>query len=284
MPTATIDGIETYYETHGSGTPILMCAPGGFDATIDKWRSASAWTGIDAIEALAAEHTVILYDRRECGRSGGRVERLSWASFTSHGKALLDHLNISSAWIMGGCMGCSVALAFGVHYPAATRGLLLHWPVGGFRWKANGQERFLRHYNFARAHGLTGVIERARNGKSFWMDAEAGPWAAMIARDNSFAERFAAQDMERYLALIITSGRDLFDRDTVPGAEPEEVLGVKTPALIIPGDDASHATSGAHYLRELLPGADFWPVMPPAQSTVNVCARVLEFCRKYETM
>ncbi len=69
MPTAMIDGIETYYETHGSGTPILMCAPGGFDATVDKWRNASAWTGIDAIAALAAEHLVILYDRRECGRS-----------------------------------------------------------------------------------------------------------------------------------------------------------------------------------------------------------------------
>jgi pimeloyl-ACP methyl ester carboxylesterase len=282
MPTANIDGIETYYETHGSGSPILMCAPGGFDATADKWRTASAWTGIDAIAALAAEHLVVLYDRRECGRSGGRVERLSWASFTSHGKALLDHLNLSSAWIMGGCMGCSVALAFGVHYPAATRGLLLHWPVGGFRWKANGQDRFLRHYNFAKANGLSAVVERARSGKSFWMDPEAGPWATMIDRDKNLAESFAAQDFEQYLALIATSGRGLFDRDTVPGAEPEEVTGVKVPALIIPGDDASHATSGAHYLRELLPSADFWPVMPPEQSTVKVCDRVLEFCRKHD--
>jgi len=37
MPTATIEGIVTYYEIHGKGTPILMCAPGGFDATIEKW-------------------------------------------------------------------------------------------------------------------------------------------------------------------------------------------------------------------------------------------------------
>ena len=56
MPIATVDGIDTYYETYGSGSPIFMCAPGGFDATIDKWRRASAWTAIDAIEALAAEH------------------------------------------------------------------------------------------------------------------------------------------------------------------------------------------------------------------------------------
>ena len=279
MPHTMIDGIDTYYETYGTGTPILMCAPGGFDSTIEKWRTASAWTGIDAIAALAAEHTVILYDRRECGQSGGRVERLSWAIYTRHGKALIDHLKIDSAWIMGGCMGCSVALAFGAHYPQATRGLLLHWPVGGYRWKVNSQGRFLRHYNFAKQNGLKSVVERARGGKSFWMDAEGGPWATEIARNQAFAESFANQDLERYLGTVLTSGRGLFDRDTAPGAEPEEVMGIKAPSLIIPGDDPSHATSGAHYLRELLPKSDFWNVMPPQQTTQNVCDRLLEFCR-----
>jgi pimeloyl-ACP methyl ester carboxylesterase len=282
MATATIDGIDTYYETHGSGSPILMCAPGGFDATADKWRSASAWTGINAIEALSAEHSLILYDRRECGQSGGRVERLSWANYTRQGKALLDHLKIDSAWIMGGCMGCSVALAFGVHYPDATRGLVLHWPVGGYRWKVNSQERFLRHYNFTKEKGLNGVVERARGGKSFWADPEAGPWSTVIARDPAFADRFAAQNLQRYLGLVITIGRSLFDRDTAPGAEPEEVLGISAPALLIPGDDPSHATSGAHYLRELLPKSDFWNVMPPEQSTRKVCDQILGFCRRTE--
>ena len=281
MPVAMLDGIETYYETHGSGSPILMCAPGGFDASVDKWRVASAWTGIDAIKALAAEHTVIVYDRRECGQSHGRVERLSWAGYTKQGKALLDHLKMDSAWIMGGCMGCSVALAFGVHFPTTTRGLLLHWPVGGYRWKVNSRDRFVRHLNFTQQNGLRGVVDRARSGKSFWMDTEAGPWASVIARDKEFAERFASQDPERYLGIIATSGQSLFDRDTAPGAEPEEVMGVKAPSLIIPGDDPSHATSGAHYLRELLPKSDFWNVMPPEQTTQKICDRILEFCRVY---
>jgi len=282
MPNASIDGIDTYYETYGSGSPILMFAPGGFDATIDKWRVASAWTGIDAIKAFAAEHTIIVYDRRECGRSGGRVERLSWASYTRQGKSLLDHLKIDTAWVMGGCMGCSVALAFGVHYPEMTRGLLLHWPVGGYRWKVNSRERFMRHYNFAKQNGLKGLVDRAQGGKSFWMDPESGPWATAIARDSGFADRFAVQSLERYLGIILTSGRSLFDRDTAPGAEPEEVMGVTAPALIIPGDDPSHATSGAHYLRELLPKAEFWNVMPPDQTTQQVCDRILEFCRKHD--
>ena len=279
MARAIADGIDTYYETHGSGSPILMCAPGGFDSTVDKWRVASAWTGIDAVQALAAEHTVILYDRRECGQSGGRVERLAWATYSRHARALLDHLKIPSAWIMGGCMGCSVALAFGAHYPETTQGLILHWPVGGYRWKVNAGERFLRHCQFAKENGLKGVVGRARGGKTFWTDPEGGPWASIIARDAEFAERFAAMDIDRYLGMMMTSGRSLFDRDTAPGAEPEEVLGIKSPALIVPGDDPSHAASGAYYLRELLPAAEFWNVMPPEQSTQKVCNRILDFCR-----
>jgi hypothetical protein len=47
------------------------------------------------------------------------------------------------------------------------------------------------------------------------------------------------------------------------------------PVVIIPGDDPAHATSGAHYLRELLPKAEFWPVTPPEQMP----ERILEFGR-----
>jgi len=279
MPVVIIDGIETYYETHGSGSPLLMLAPGGFDATIDKWRVASAWKGINALDALAAGHTLIVYDRRESGNSGGRVERLGWRSYTQHAKALLDHLKIDSVFVMGGCMGCSVALAFAVHYPEATRALLLHWPVGGYRWKVSGLDRFQRHLNFAKQHGLKGVLERSHTGKSFWSDPEAGPWASVISRDNGFAQRFASQDPDRYFGIIVASGRSLFDRDTTTGAEPEELVAVKAPALIIPGDDPSHATSGAHYLHECLPNSTFWNVMPPEQTTARVCDQILQFCR-----
>ncbi len=281
MPAAIVDGVETYYETHGSGAPLLMFAPGGFDATIDKWREARSWKEINAIEVLAESHTLIVYDRRESGRSGGRVEKLGWAAYADQAQALLHYLKFDSAHVVGACMGCSVALAFAVRYPQSTRALVLHWPVGGYRWKASGLERFQRHYDFAKANGLRGVVERALSGKSFWVEAEAGPWASVIQRDPRFAAEFVNQDLDRYLGIVATSARGLFDRDTAPGAEPEEITGIKVPALVIPGDDPSHATSAAHYLRECLPQADFWNVMPPAQTTLNVCSRILEFCRSH---
>jgi pimeloyl-ACP methyl ester carboxylesterase len=279
MPVATVDGLEVYYETRGSGAPLLMLAPGGFDATIDKWLTTNAWKGINALEKLSSQFQLIVYDRRETGRSGGRAERLTWDLYARQAKGLLEHLKLDAAFVMGGCMGCSVALAFAVCFPEATRALLLHWPVGGYRWKATSGARFARHSAFVREKGLAAVAERAREKKSFWQDPESGPWAPCIARDDKFAEALQSQDQERYLGIVEASGRTLFDRDTAPGAEPEEIMGVKAPALIVPGDDPSHATSAAHYLRECLPNAEFWNVMPPEQGTEKVCDRIIEFCR-----
>ncbi len=49
MPAAIIDGLEVYYEIHGSGSPLLMLAPGGFNATIDQWLTTRAWMGANAL-------------------------------------------------------------------------------------------------------------------------------------------------------------------------------------------------------------------------------------------
>ena len=43
MPEAVLEGIRTHYDTVGEGPPLLMYAPGGFDGTIDKWRTAGVY-------------------------------------------------------------------------------------------------------------------------------------------------------------------------------------------------------------------------------------------------
>jgi hypothetical protein len=81
MTTATIDGLEVSYEMRGSGPALLMLAPGGFDATMEKWTTAGVWKGMRPLDTLASDFTLIAYDSRESGHSGGRVEKLSWALF-----------------------------------------------------------------------------------------------------------------------------------------------------------------------------------------------------------
>ncbi len=270
MAHAIIDGIKTRYEVTGNGPPLLMMAPAGFDASMSRWRLNGVWKDMQPLDNLVRDFRLIAYDRRESGESGGRLEAFTWSAFARHGNALLEHLGIDAAFVLGGCMGCSVALAFAAHYPQRCSGLLLHWPVGGYRWMNKGRGNFDRHIAFARERGLAGVVERARQSQVFWGDPEAGPWSSVIAHDAAFADAFVRQDAGGYLE-ICRQGRDNLFADTMPsGATGEQLLAMSMPAFIMPGDDASHSTSCAHALHELIPHAKMSALMPPAQNAARV--------------
>ena len=270
MPFATIDGISTHYEVGGSGPPLLMLAPGGFDASLSRWRISGVWKELQPLDTLKRDFQVIAYDRRESGDSGGRLEAFNWGIYVRHAVALLDHLGINDAHILGGCMGCSVALAIGAHAPRRCRSLLLHWPVGGFRWMMKGRTNFDRHIAFAREQGLNAVAARARHSRLFWGDPEAGPWSSVIATDAAFAASYVAQEMNQYLRMLARSRDNLFNDAMPSGATGERLMAIDIPTFIMSGDDASHATSCAHALRELVPGAQMSPLMPPQQNAPAV--------------
>lgn len=276
MPFADIDGIRTQYEVAGEGPPLLMLAPAGFDSSISRWRLNGVWKEMQPLDTLQKDFKMIAYDRREAGESGGRIEPLSWDGYARHAVALLDHLKIDRAFIVGGCMGVSVALAIGARYPQRVRGLLLHWPVGGYRWMLKARSNFDRHLAFVKTQGLNAVVVRARQSGLFWNDPEAGPWSAAIKSDAAFAAKYAEQDVDAYCALVEQS-RDRLFSDTMPsGATGEELLAMRLPAFIISGDDASHSASSAQALRELLPDARMSPLMPPQQNAAAVAAWLRE--------
>ena len=77
VPTVDFDGITTHYEMSGSGPPILMMAPGGFDSAIEKWSTTWPWQHFLPLQTFARAYTCIAYDRREAGQSGGRVGQLT---------------------------------------------------------------------------------------------------------------------------------------------------------------------------------------------------------------
>jgi pimeloyl-ACP methyl ester carboxylesterase len=281
VPFAVIDGINTRYEIVGSGPPLLMFAPGGFDGTLEKWRTTGSYARTRMMEYLPKQYSCILFDRRECGQSGGRVERLTWGAYAAQGRGLLEHLKIARAHLMGGCMGCSPVLHLAVTSPEIALSLVLWWPVGGARYRINGEQRFAQHLASVQQQGLAEVAALvAGSGKSFNEDPRGGPWASVIRNDRAFAESYAKLDVERYKLIVSASARALMDRDTAPGAEPEDLMRVDIPALVVPGNDASHATSAARYLQECLPGSEYWDVAPEGQTESTGPARILEFLGK----
>jgi pimeloyl-ACP methyl ester carboxylesterase len=88
MPTVDIDGIAPHYESSGSRPPILMMAPGSFDSAIEKWSTTWPWQHFLPLQTFARDYTCIAYDRREAGKSGGRVEQLTWGAYADQAKGL----------------------------------------------------------------------------------------------------------------------------------------------------------------------------------------------------
>jgi pimeloyl-ACP methyl ester carboxylesterase len=281
MATAIIDGITTRYEVVGSGPPLLMYSPGGFNATVETWSTQGVYAKIKPLNHLAKKFTCITFDRRECGQSSGRVERVTWAHYVAQGKGLLDHLGFARAHIMGGCMGCCPVMAFGVAHPEMTLSMILFWPVGGAKYRISSHQRFAEHLAFVQQNGLAEVVALVtKDGKPFGADPRGGPWASVIKHDRAFADAYARQNVDAYKLTVAGMGRTLFDRDTAPGAEPEDLLRLDIPALIVPGQDTAHATSAARYLEECLPRAEYWDVPVAGQTEKTAPARMLEFLDK----
>jgi pimeloyl-ACP methyl ester carboxylesterase len=117
--------IDLYYEVHGSGPAILLTP--GYSATTQMWAPN--------IDALAARHTLILWDVRGHGRSGAPTDPALYSrDKTMHDMAaLLDHLQLEQAVIGGLSLGGYLSLAFNVFHPDRVRGLLIFDTGPGYR-------------------------------------------------------------------------------------------------------------------------------------------------------
>ena len=208
MPTAVIDGIATHYEVTGDGPPLLMFSPGGFNATPANWTSFSLYARLRLVDHLAKSYTCIMFDRRESGDSGGRVERITWADYAAQGKGLLDHLGIARAHLMGGCVGCSAVAVFAATWPDAVASMVLYSPAGGARYRITQHARFARHLSFVAERSVATAVDHALSSdQGFTQDPRVGPWVNCVRRDPAFADSYRAVDQKQYETLVAGMAR-----------------------------------------------------------------------------
>jgi pimeloyl-ACP methyl ester carboxylesterase len=276
--TAVVDGIGTRYEVAGSGPPLLMLSPGGFNATLDGWETHGLYRRTRMLARLRERFTCITFDKRESGRSGGRVERVRWTDYVNQAVGLLDHLGYDRVHVMGACVGCSIATLLATTHRDRVAGMVLYSPAGGPKYRRKQHQRFTAHLAYVAEHGLAGVAALAGATEAgFSDDGRVGPWVSVLRSDREFAARYIEFDVGRYEAVVSGMSRLLFDRDTVPGAEPEDLMALDVPTFIVPGEDSSHAPSAARYLQECLPAAQYWDVPVAEQTADTAPARVIEF-------
>ncbi len=129
MPVLERYGASLYYQESGSGYPVLLLAPGSFQSSIDWWHQGGPAT--DPTVYLADDFRLIAMDQRNAGRSRALISATDgWHSFTEDHVALLDHLGIERAHVVGACIGVTFALRLIQVQPWRVSAAVLQQPIG----------------------------------------------------------------------------------------------------------------------------------------------------------
>lgn len=113
---AQVNGINLYYETHGSGRPLVLLHGGGSTINTSFAR---------VIPLLAKTHQVIALELQAHGRSEDRDTPVSFKQDAADVAALLKELEISKANIFGFSNGGQTAMEIGIYYPEIVEKLIV---------------------------------------------------------------------------------------------------------------------------------------------------------------
>lgn len=124
-------GERVYYEVHGEGDPVVLCHGAGGNHV--------AW--YLQVPDFARTYRVVAWDQRGFGRTTNRADQPTPANAVVDLIALLDHLGIARAHVIGQSMGGCAALGLALAQPARVRSLVLADTIGGI-WTDLAQREF----------------------------------------------------------------------------------------------------------------------------------------------
>jgi len=108
---APVNGLEMYYEIHGEGRPTLLLH--GAYGTIGLFG--------DLIPGLAAGRQVIAVEQQAHGRTVDIDRPIRYETMADDCAALLGHLGVAQADVVGYSMGANVALRLAIQHPDLVR-------------------------------------------------------------------------------------------------------------------------------------------------------------------
>jgi pimeloyl-ACP methyl ester carboxylesterase len=249
---ATVDGLTLGYELIGDAGRPWIITPGG--------RFSKEDPGIRELaeNIVAAGNRAVIWDRPNCGESDvcfeGRTESEMQADALA---ALLHHLDLGPAVVMGGSGGARVSLLAVANHPEIAAGLAVLWISGGIFG-------LMTLANVYCAPSL-----RAAWTRNMEAVADLPDWEEVIRRNPSNRQRILDQDratflatMERWMAAYYP-----FPDQKVPGLPDDLARTITVPTLIFRSgeSDCWHTRATSEALAALIPGAAL--VEPPWPDT-----------------
>jgi pimeloyl-ACP methyl ester carboxylesterase len=108
-------GVDLYYESHGRGEPLILVPSTAYSGEV--WKPSQM--------PLAESLNLILHDPRGCGRSVAIQAVYTVEQMAADIVALMDHLNLPTAHLLGHSMGGRIALSLTQNFPARVKSLIM---------------------------------------------------------------------------------------------------------------------------------------------------------------
>jgi len=212
--TAEVNGVRLYYEITGNGPPLVL---------IHGWSSnAICWD--DQVPAFQKGYRVLRYDRRGFGRSSGLPDVTADPADLD---ALLQHLGIESAVVLGHSQGGYVAQGFVQNYPRRVNTLILYGaaPPDGFGvpWSGPDAWPLAQLKDAARTRGIEAIWQVLANHPLISGD-QMSPEA--LARVQKIRSMYSGADLLNELPQSGQTARPTMAR----------MVDINVPTLVITGE------------------------------------------------
>jgi pimeloyl-ACP methyl ester carboxylesterase len=236
MPTARLNGIEIYYEDHGSGEPVLLTH--GYGSTSAMW--------VPQVDALTQGRRLITWDMRGHGGTDSPEEQSAYseAQTIEDMAALLRHLGVERAVIGGLSLGGYMSLAFNLAHPEMVTALILCDTGPGYR-NPKGREAWNET-----------AFKRAERFEERGLEALGSSPEVQAVRSRHRSAEGLAKAARGMLAQ--------FDSRVI-----ESLEGIDVPTLIIVGANDTPFLAGTDYMAAKIPNAQK-VVIPDAGHASNI--------------
>ena len=246
---AKINGAKLYYETHGHGDPLLIIQGWGMDIT--------GWQTI--IEPLSRAFRVIVFDNRGTGRSEVTPGDYTTRQLADDAAALLDHLRIKKAHVLGWSMGGMIAQELVLAYPEKVDRLILSASSA----RVNARSSFIAWSNIEAIR--RGEIETSVNWQLSFCFSNAlfaNPELLEQVKNRALNPPYPVTLeglMSQFAAVVSHDRRRQLRRIT----SPTLVLGAKEDGIIDVGQVEALAREIEHAELRLLPGGHMYHIEYP---------------------
>jgi 3-oxoadipate enol-lactonase len=238
-----VPGGRLAYESLGEGPPVLFLHSAIADSRL--WDRE--------LPLYSARHQAIRFDQRGFGGSSPASAPFS---FVEDIRALLTHLDVPKAYLVGSSMGGAFAIDFGLEHPDMVAGLFLVAPglAGGIEPPFSKEEQTALEYDDQKSQAIAQAWKSGHGDRAFellrelWCSALEGP------------------SLELFRRMVEQNRAEVFDdRSAKLAASPPPAAGrlptLRVPTTVLIGDrDNPSSEVFAKRISNAIPGAHLVPV------------------------